>query len=61
MSALTIFYAALFYAAAAVLVVGVGNNIIDQKALAAGDRAQVIKHARGFLELASQVSAGRQP
>jgi len=36
-------------------VVGVGNNIIDQKALAAGDRAQVIRHARQFLELAGRV------
>lgn len=34
-------------------VVGVGNNVIDQKALAAGDRAQVIRHARAFLELAA--------
>ncbi|HEY7760041.1 MAG TPA: bifunctional 4-hydroxy-2-oxoglutarate aldolase/2-dehydro-3-deoxy-phosphogluconate aldolase [Burkholderiales bacterium] len=33
-------------------VVGVGNNVIDQKALAAGDRAQVVRHARAFLELA---------
>jgi hypothetical protein len=27
-----------------------GNNAIDQKALAAGDRAQVIRHARSFLD-----------
>jgi 2-dehydro-3-deoxyphosphogluconate aldolase/(4S)-4-hydroxy-2-oxoglutarate aldolase len=33
--------------------VGVGNNVIDQPALAAGDRAQVIRHARSFLELAA--------
>lgn len=30
--------------------VGVGNNIIDQRALAAGDAAGVIAHARRFLE-----------
>jgi 2-dehydro-3-deoxyphosphogluconate aldolase/(4S)-4-hydroxy-2-oxoglutarate aldolase len=36
-------------------VVGVGNNVIDQKALAAGDRGAVIEHAVGFLELAAQV------
>jgi 2-dehydro-3-deoxyphosphogluconate aldolase/(4S)-4-hydroxy-2-oxoglutarate aldolase len=44
----------LDYFKAGAIVVGVGNNIIDQKALAAGDRAQVIRHARTFLELARQ-------
>ena len=39
------------YFKAGAAVVGVGNNIIDQKALDAGDRTQVIRHARGFLEL----------
>ncbi len=39
-------------------VVGIGNNVIDQKALAAGDRAKVMEHAFGFLELAAQVRAG---
>lgn len=34
-------------------VVGVGNNVIDQKALAAGERSAVIAHARGFLDLAA--------
>lgn len=34
--------------------VGVGNNVIDQKALASGDRARVIDHAFGFLELAGR-------
>ena len=34
-------------------VVGVGNNVIDLKALAAGDRGAVIAHARGFLDLAA--------
>jgi 2-dehydro-3-deoxyphosphogluconate aldolase/(4S)-4-hydroxy-2-oxoglutarate aldolase len=42
----------LDYFKAGACTVGVGNNIIDQKALAAGDRTQVIRHARGFLELA---------
>ena len=32
------------------VVVGVGNNIVDQKALAAGDRARVVAHAMRFLE-----------
>lgn len=35
-------------------VVGVGNNVIDQKALAAGDRGRVVEHALGFLEMAAQ-------
>jgi len=48
------------YFHAGATVVGVGNNIIDQKALAAGDRAQVVKHARGFLELAAEVKEGRR-
>lgn len=30
--------------------VGVGNNIVDAQALAAGDRARVVAHARQFLE-----------
>jgi 2-dehydro-3-deoxyphosphogluconate aldolase/(4S)-4-hydroxy-2-oxoglutarate aldolase len=47
----------LDYFKAGAAVVGVGNNIIDQKALAAGDRALVIRHARQLLELAS--SAGQ--
>jgi 2-dehydro-3-deoxyphosphogluconate aldolase/(4S)-4-hydroxy-2-oxoglutarate aldolase len=42
----------LDYFKAGACVVGIGNNIIDQRALAAGDRAQVIRHARSFLELA---------
>ena len=41
----------LDYFKAGASVVGVGNNIIDQKALAAGDRAQVVRHAQRFLEL----------
>ena len=45
----------LDYFKAGAAVVGVGNNIIDQKALAARDRARVIRHARQFLELAGSV------
>ena len=43
----------LDYFKAGAAVVGVGNNVIDQKALAAGDRNGVIAHARGFLDLAA--------
>jgi 2-dehydro-3-deoxyphosphogluconate aldolase / (4S)-4-hydroxy-2-oxoglutarate aldolase len=42
----------LDYFRAGASLVGVGNNIIDQEALAAGDRAQVIRHARQVLDLA---------
>jgi 2-dehydro-3-deoxyphosphogluconate aldolase/(4S)-4-hydroxy-2-oxoglutarate aldolase len=38
-----------YFDAGAVLV-GVGNNVIDQKALAAGERARVVAHAMRFLE-----------
>jgi 2-dehydro-3-deoxyphosphogluconate aldolase / (4S)-4-hydroxy-2-oxoglutarate aldolase len=37
------------YFAAGAAVVGIGNNIVDQNALAAGDRAAVIAHAKRFL------------
>ena len=37
------------YFQAGAVVVGIGNNIVDQKALAAGDRAAVVAHARRFL------------
>lgn len=47
----------LDYIKAGAAMVGVGNNIIDQKALAAGDRARVIAHARGFLDPAAQARA----
>lgn len=40
------------YVAAGAALVGVGNNILDHKALAAGDEAGAIAHARRFLELA---------
>jgi 2-dehydro-3-deoxyphosphogluconate aldolase / (4S)-4-hydroxy-2-oxoglutarate aldolase len=42
----------LDYLQAGARFVGVGNSVIDQQALVAGDRAQVIRHARSFLELA---------
>ena len=38
------------YFDAGAVFVGVGNNIVDQKALAAGDRARVVAHAIRFLE-----------
>ncbi|HEV2431200.1 MAG TPA: bifunctional 4-hydroxy-2-oxoglutarate aldolase/2-dehydro-3-deoxy-phosphogluconate aldolase [Burkholderiales bacterium] len=38
------------YFEAGAVVVGVGNNIVDQKALAAGERARVVAHAQRFLE-----------
>ena len=47
----------LDYYKAGAVVVGVGNNVIDQKALGAGDRAQVIRHARSFLDLAAGAAA----
>ena len=47
----------LDYFKAGAAVVGIGNNVIDQKALAAGDRSAVIAHARGFLEIAATVPA----
>jgi 2-dehydro-3-deoxyphosphogluconate aldolase/(4S)-4-hydroxy-2-oxoglutarate aldolase len=43
----------LDYFTAGAAIVGVGNNVIDQHALAAGDRAAVVGHARGFLEIAA--------
>jgi 2-dehydro-3-deoxyphosphogluconate aldolase / (4S)-4-hydroxy-2-oxoglutarate aldolase len=42
----------LDYLKAGARFVGVGNNVIDQQALNAGNRMQVIEHARSFLELA---------
>jgi len=38
------------YFDAGAVFVGVGNNIVDPKALAAGDRARVVAHAMRFLE-----------
>jgi len=38
------------YFAAGAALVGVGNNILDQKALAAGDHGRVIAHARRFIK-----------
>jgi 2-dehydro-3-deoxyphosphogluconate aldolase/(4S)-4-hydroxy-2-oxoglutarate aldolase len=43
----------LDYFKAGAALVGIGNNVIDQKALTAGDRSRVIAHARGFLEIAA--------
>lgn len=43
----------LDYFRAGAALVGIGNNVIDQKALAAGDRSGVITRARGFLEIAA--------
>jgi 2-dehydro-3-deoxyphosphogluconate aldolase/(4S)-4-hydroxy-2-oxoglutarate aldolase len=43
----------LDYFKAGAAVVGVGNNVIDQKSLAAGDRSAVVAHARAFLEIAA--------
>lgn len=47
----------LDYFKAGAAVVGVGNNVIDQKALVAGDHGRVVEHAMGFLELAGQVKS----
>jgi 2-dehydro-3-deoxyphosphogluconate aldolase/(4S)-4-hydroxy-2-oxoglutarate aldolase len=47
----------LDYFKAGAAVVGVGNNVIDQKALAAGDRVRVVAHARGFLDIAAAAPA----
>jgi 2-dehydro-3-deoxyphosphogluconate aldolase/(4S)-4-hydroxy-2-oxoglutarate aldolase len=47
----------LDYLRAGARFVGVGNNVIDQAALDAGDRAQVMHHARSFLELAARAGA----
>jgi 2-dehydro-3-deoxyphosphogluconate aldolase/(4S)-4-hydroxy-2-oxoglutarate aldolase len=41
------------YFKAGAAIVGVGNNVIDQQALAAGDRARVVDYARGFLDIAA--------
>ena len=43
----------LEYFTAGASLVGVGTNILDQAALAAGDRARAVAHARGFLDLAA--------
>ena len=46
----------LDYFKAGARLVGVGNNVVDQAALVAGDRAQVVRHARAFLDLAAQAA-----
>jgi 2-dehydro-3-deoxyphosphogluconate aldolase/(4S)-4-hydroxy-2-oxoglutarate aldolase len=40
------------YLEAGAAVVGVGNNVVDKRALVAGDREAVIRHARAFLDVA---------
>ena len=45
------------YFAAGASLVGVGNNIVDQQALAGGDAARVIAHARRFLARESGIAA----
>jgi 2-dehydro-3-deoxyphosphogluconate aldolase/(4S)-4-hydroxy-2-oxoglutarate aldolase len=42
------------YFKAGAALVGVGNNVIDRRALAAGDRLRLIEYARRFLELAAE-------
>ncbi|MEO8158462.1 MAG: bifunctional 4-hydroxy-2-oxoglutarate aldolase/2-dehydro-3-deoxy-phosphogluconate aldolase [Betaproteobacteria bacterium] len=41
------------YFKAGAALVGIGNNVIDQKALAAGDRGTVVAQARSFLDIAA--------
>jgi 2-dehydro-3-deoxyphosphogluconate aldolase/(4S)-4-hydroxy-2-oxoglutarate aldolase len=41
------------YFKAGAALVGIGNNVIDQQALAAGERGTVVSHARGFLDVAA--------
>ena len=41
------------YFKAGAALVGVGNNVIDRSALAAGDRSRVVAHAKRFLDLAA--------
>jgi 2-dehydro-3-deoxyphosphogluconate aldolase/(4S)-4-hydroxy-2-oxoglutarate aldolase len=45
------------YFAAGASLVGVGNNIVDQPALRAGDTARVVAHARRFLAPEGGVAA----
>jgi 2-dehydro-3-deoxyphosphogluconate aldolase/(4S)-4-hydroxy-2-oxoglutarate aldolase len=47
------------YFAAGAALVGAGNNILDAKAFAAGDRAGVIAHARKFLGSATREGQSR--
>lgn len=44
----------LEYFKAGAAVVGVGNNVIDREALARGERAAVVAHARSFLTRAAE-------
>jgi len=45
------------YFAAGASLVGVGNNIVDQQALASRDSARVIEHARRFLAREDGITA----
>lgn len=44
------------YFKAGAAIVGVGNNVVERSALAAGDRLRVVAHARRFLELAGEAA-----
>jgi 2-dehydro-3-deoxyphosphogluconate aldolase/(4S)-4-hydroxy-2-oxoglutarate aldolase len=46
----------LGYFKAGAAIVGIGNNVIDRSALAAGERTRVIAHARRFLQLAGEAA-----
>jgi 2-dehydro-3-deoxyphosphogluconate aldolase / (4S)-4-hydroxy-2-oxoglutarate aldolase len=45
------------YFKAGAALIGIGNNVIDQKALVTNDRQALIDHARDFLDLAYQRDA----
>ena len=47
----------LEYFTAGAAVVGIGNNVIDREALARGDRAAVVAHARSFLTRAAEATS----
>jgi 2-dehydro-3-deoxyphosphogluconate aldolase/(4S)-4-hydroxy-2-oxoglutarate aldolase len=47
----------LDYFKAGAALVGIGNNVIDQQALVAGDRGAVVARARKFLEIAATAPA----
>lgn len=44
------------YFKAGAAIVGVGNNVMERSALAAGDRPRAVAHARRFLELAGEAT-----
>src|SRR5258706_12119553 len=51
----------LDYFNAGAAVVCVGQNVVDPKKLAGGDRSAVIPHPRGFFEIAATPPAGTCP